>query len=89
MSPAEWPDNDPVRDSGPVNRLEASAASGWPTRIGGYVKVLLTALATVGVGGVLEWLRAAGVTDLPPAANAAITAVLAIVLVLFGPKNKP
>lgn len=74
--------------SGPVNRLENDPGSNWPTRLGGYAKVLLAALATVGVGGVLEWLRAAGVTGLPPAANAAITAVMAIVLVLFGPSNK-
>ena len=87
---ANWSDDNPKDggDPGPVDRLAASGGSNWPATLGGYAKVLLAALSTVGVGGVLEWLRSAGVTSLPPAVNAGITALVTILLLLFGPKNK-
>lgn len=90
MSPAEWPDSDPVRDSGPVNRLEPQwqPDSSWPTRIGGYAKLLVTAVTTLGATGVLQWLQSAGVASLPAWAIAGITAVVGMLTILFGPRNK-
>jgi hypothetical protein len=88
VSPAEWPDSDPVRDSGPVNRLADDAGSSWPTRIGGYAKLLVTAVTTIGATGVLQWLQSAGVTSLPAWAIAGITAVVGMLTIMFGPRNK-
>jgi hypothetical protein len=77
-------------DPGPVNRLELpAAASGWPTRIGGYIKLILTAITTLGTTGVLQWLSSAGVTSLPAWGSAGITAVVGLLTLLLSPKNKP
>lgn len=89
MSPAEWNGADvPPEQRYPVNRLEVSASSGWPARIGGYVKLIITAVTTLGTSGILQWLQSAGVTSLPPWAIAGITAVVGLLTVLFSPKNK-
>jgi hypothetical protein len=84
VSPVEWGEGDAAPEPVPA----ASEPSGWPTRLAGYWKVLLGALSTVGVGGVFAWLQSAGVTHLPPWATAGITALVTIVLLLFGPRNK-
>lgn len=77
-------------DPGPVNRLELpDAGSNWPSRIGGYIKLTLTAVTTLGTTGVLQWLQSAGVTSLPAWAIAGITAVIGLLTLLFSPKNKP
>jgi hypothetical protein len=83
VSPVEWGDEVPERVVAAV-----SEPSGWPTRLAGYWKVLLGALSTIGVGGVFAWLQSAGVTNLPSWATAGITALVTIVLLLFGPRNK-
>lgn len=89
MSPVEWPDdNVPAQDPGPVNRLELPSGSNWPARIGGYVKLIVTAITTLGTTGILQWLQSAGVTSLPAWAIAGITAVVGLLTVLFSPKNK-
>jgi hypothetical protein len=64
-------------------------ASNWPTRIGGYIKLILTAITTLGTTGVLQWLQSAGATSLPAWAVAGITAVVGLLTLLFSPKNKP
>lgn len=86
MSPASWEDDGERIDPGPVNRLEP--ASGWPTRLGGYAKLLWTGLTTLGTTGVLAWLQSAGATHLPSWVAAGITAVIGIGTVLLSPKNK-
>jgi len=75
-------------DPGPVNRLELPSGSGWPSRLSGYAKTLAAAVSTLGATGVLAWLQAAGVNHMPGWANAAITAGVGILGVLFGPRNK-
>lgn len=82
MSPAEWD------GPGPANRLTKQPESGWPTRIGGYIKLIVTAVTTLGTTGILQWLQSAGVTALPAWAVAGITAVVGLLTVLFSPKNK-
>jgi hypothetical protein len=64
-------------------------ASGWPTRLAGYAKLIAAAVSTLGATGVLAWLQGAGATHLPSWATAAITAGVGILGVLFGPRNKP
>lgn len=86
MSPAEWGGS--VAD-GPQQPAPASAASGWPTRLAGYAKLISTAITTLGTTGVLQWLQSAGVTSLPAWAVAGITAVVGLLTVLFSPRNKP
>lgn len=81
MSPAEWGD-------GPAP-VPAAPPSSWPTRIGGYAKLIATAITTLGATGVLQWLQGAGVTTLPAWAVAGITAVVGLLTVLLSPKNKP
>lgn len=63
-------------------------ASNWPTRIGGYIKLILTAITTLGTTGVLQWLQSAGATSLPAWAVAGITAVVGLLTLLLSPKNK-
>jgi hypothetical protein len=79
-------------DMGPRDRLSEAMATaggnGWPTRLAGYWKLLMGALGTVGAGGVLAWLQSAGMTDLPSWATAGITALVSLLLLLFGPSNK-
>jgi hypothetical protein len=85
-----WPDNDPTAaDPGPVNRLAVDGGSNWPARIGGYIKLILTAITTLGTTGVLQWLQSAGVTSLPAWGSAGITAVVGLLTLLLSPKNKP
>lgn len=86
-----WPDNEPAGDPGPVNRLDPQwqPDSSWPSRIGGYIKLIVTAVTTLGTTGILQWLQSAGVTALPSWAVAGITAVVGLLTVLFSPKNKP
>lgn len=62
--------------------------SSWPTRIGGYIKLILTAVTTLGTTGVLQWLQSAGVTALPAWTVAGITAVVGLLTLLLSPKNK-
>lgn len=88
MSPAEWGGSEGGDNAGPVNRLELSGASSWPARIGGYAKLIATAITTVGTTGVLQWLQSAGVTSLPAWAIAGITAVVGLLTVLLSPRNK-
>lgn len=82
MSPAEWD------GPGPANRLTQQDSAGWPTRVGGYIKLIITAVTTLGTTGILQWLQSAGVTALPAWAVAGITAVVGLLTVLFSPKNK-
>lgn len=82
MSAAEW---GPVGDGEPPNK---AAASSWPTRIGGYAKLLWTAATSLGTTGIIAWLQGAGVAHLPPWVSAAITAVIGIGTVLLSPRNK-
>lgn len=85
-----WSDSNPnAADPGPVNRLEVPSGSSWPTRAAGYAKLIATAITTLGATGVLQWLQAAGVTSLPAWAIAGITALVGLLTVLFGPRNKP
>lgn len=86
MSPAEWGGNPVVGDDGEP-RIPAPA-SGWPTRLGGYAKLLWTAATTLGTTGILTWLQSAGATHLPSWVAAGITAVIGIGTVLLSPKNK-
>jgi hypothetical protein len=72
---------------GPVNRLQLPG-TGWPSRIGGYAKLLWTGLTTLGTTGVLAWLQSAGATHLPSWVAAGITAVIGIGTVLLSPRNK-
>lgn len=65
-----------------------ATASGWPSRLAGYAKVIAAAVSTLGATGVLAWLQGAGATHLPGWTTAAITAGVGILGVLFGPKNK-
>ncbi len=67
---------------------EPAAGSSWPSRLGGYAKLLWTALTTLGTTGVLAWLQSAGATHLPAWVSAGITAVIGIGTVLFSPKNR-
>lgn len=85
----EWPgDNDPEHPY-PAGAQLPAPASGWPTRLAGYAKLIATAITTLGATGVLQWLQAAGVTSLPAWAIAGITALVGLLTVLFGPRNKP
>lgn len=59
----------------------------WPRRIGGYIKLVATAVTTVGTAGVLQWVASSGVT-LPAWATAGITAGVGLLTVLLSPKNK-
>lgn len=61
----------------------------WPSRIGGYAKLLWTAFTTLGTTGVIAWLQSAGVTHLPPWVSAGLTAIIGVGTVLLSPKNKP
>lgn len=67
----------------------APDSGGWPKRIGGYAKLIATAITTLGATGIIQWLQAAGVTSLPAWAIAGITAVVGLLTVLLSPKNKP
>jgi hypothetical protein len=87
VTPAEW-GGAPEEDGKPGGNVPAPA-SGWPTRVAGYAKLIATAITTLGATGVLGWLEGAGVNHLPPWANAGITAVVGLLTVLFGPRNKP
>ena len=82
----EWGETDPPIGSVPPQRNVAP--SSWPTRVGGYIKLILTAVTTLGTTGVLAWLQAAGVTSLPAWATAGITAVVGLLTLLLSPKNK-
>lgn len=86
MSPAEWGGNPVV---GPDGESQVPAPSSWPSRIGGYAKLLWTAGTTLGTSGIIAWLQSAGATHLPPWVSAGITALIGIGTVLFSPKNKP
>lgn len=79
----EWGGAAPLDDEDDTN-----AASGWPRRIGGYVKLIVTAVTTLGTTGILQWLASAGVTQLPAWATAGITAAVGLLTLLFSPKNK-
>lgn len=83
MSPAEW--------GGPLDGepKQVAPAPGWPSRLGGYAKLIVTAITTMGTTGILQWLQSAGVTSLPAWALAGITAVVGLLTVLFSPRNKP
>lgn len=88
---SNWPDGDPNKADtpGPVNRLTLpEGGAGWPTRLGGYAKLLWTGLTTLGTTGVLAWLQSAGATHLPSWVAAGITAVIGIGTVLLSPRNK-
>lgn len=61
----------------------------WPRTLAGYAKTLAVTLATVPPAVALGWLQTAGVTHLPGWVTPAITAVLGILAVLFGPRNRP
>ena len=84
---AEWGGNPIVGDDGEP-RIPAPVASSWPTRLAGYAKLIATAITTLGTTGVLGWLEGAGVNHLPPWVNAGITALVGLLTVLFGPRNK-
>lgn len=86
MSPAEWGGN-PI--TGPDGETRIPAPSRWPSRIGGYAKLIATAITTMGTTGILQALQSAGVTSLPTWAIAGITAVVGLLTVLLSPKNKP
>jgi hypothetical protein len=81
VSPVEWAEGDAAPES-------VSPTSGWPSRIGGYAKLIAAAVSTLGATGVLTWLQEAGVTHLPSWGTALITAGVGIIGVLFGPRNK-
>jgi hypothetical protein len=51
-------------------------------------KAVMALLGTLTPGAVISWLNAAGVTDLPSWAQAAITVVFTVSAVLWGPRNK-
>lgn len=80
----EWGGSEGGDDSNP-----APVRASWPSRIGGYAKLIATAITTLGTSGVLQWLQSAGVTSLPAWAIAGITAVVGLLTVLLSPKNKP
>jgi hypothetical protein len=80
VSPVEWAGEPPQ---------PPAEAPKWPTQLSGYAKLIATAITTVGATGVLQWLQAAGVTSLPPWATAGITALVGLLTVLFGPRNRP
>lgn len=84
MSPTNWDSNEPAVDSNPT-----PVRASWPSRIGGYAKLLWTAFTTLGTTGVIAWLQSAGVTHLPPWVSAGLTAVIGVGTVLLSPKNKP
>jgi hypothetical protein len=85
----EWDGNGATADGpGPVNRLTLPESGGWPSRIGGYAKLLWTAATTLGTTGILTWLQSAGATHLPSWVAAGITAVIGIGTVLLSPRNK-
>lgn len=76
-------------DVPPEERYPAPQPSKWPSRIGGYAKLIATAITTMGTTGILQALQSAGVTSLPTWATAGITAVVGLLTVLLSPKNKP
>lgn len=82
MSPVEW------GDEGAPDIENPTRTSNWPTRVGGYIKLIVTAVTTLGTTGVLQWLASAGVTQLPAWATAGITALVGLLTLLFSPKNK-
>jgi hypothetical protein len=90
VSPVEWggdrPDDFDTLGNPPAQ--PPVPASGWPTRLAGYAKLIATAITTLGTTGVLQWLQSAGVTSLPAWAVAGITAVVGLLTVLFSPRNK-
>ena len=89
MSPASWEDDGPGIDPGPVNRLELPAAgSRWPATLAGYAKVLAAALGSLTPGAVIVGLNAAGITNIPPWVQAAITLVVTVCAVLFSKRNQ-
>lgn len=83
MSPAEW--GSQVGEDG---EWTPPPASSWPSRVGGYAKLLWSAATTLGTTGIIAWLQSAGATHLPPWVSAGITAVIGIGTVLLSPKNK-
>lgn len=70
MSPAEWPDNDPAPNSGPVNRLDATSP-GEPVAIAEVVRLVFALLAGLG------WLFVPS-----DAVNAVATGVAAVVSIV-------
>jgi hypothetical protein len=88
MSPASWEDDGEGYPPGHVAHVPP-APSSWPSRLGGYAKLLWTGLTTLGTTGVIAWLQSAGATHLPPWVSAGITAVIGIGTVLLSPRNKP
>lgn len=83
----EWPD-DGHPETAAYRAAGEPPASGWPTTLAGYAKTLLVAAGTLPPAVVLTWLQSAGVTHLPSWVTPAVTVVLGILAVLFGPKNK-